>query len=375
MNAPTHNDHPLALFVPSLRGGGAERVMVDLANSFSRRGFPVDLVVAKAEGPYLAEVAPTVRLVNLQHRQVARCLPALIAYLRRRRPQAVLSTLPNANLGVLWARRLSGVTTRVVIREANSMSRVTTHAIAWKSRLVPYLAAHWYAQADAIIAVSAGVADELAGTLAIPRDRIRVIYNPSVTPDLFARAQEPPEHPWFTADELPVILAVGRLTRQKDYPTLLHAFSRVRKHYAVRLVILGEGEERLSLEGLVRELGMAQDVALPGFMTNPFSYMAHAAVFVLSSAWEGLPNTLIQALALGTPVVATDCVSGPREILDDGQYGPLVPVGDVEALAGAIGQTLTHPLPRERLASAAAPFSLEQSVDRYLQVFTNGSTG
>jgi glycosyltransferase involved in cell wall biosynthesis len=225
-----------------------------------------------------------------------------------------------------------------------------------------------YLAADGITAVSQGIAEDLVCSFGLPRERVTTIYNPVVTPELLAQAQAPLDHPWFAPDAPPVILGVGRLHPQKDFPTLLRAFARVRAVRVVRLVILGEGEQRAALQQLVAELGLTKDVALPGFVGNPFAYMARAGVFVLSSAYEGLPGVLIQALACGCPVVSTDCPSGPGEILEQGAYGPLVGVGDVAALAQAMLALLAHPPAAERLRHRAAEFSLDRAVDRYWRV-------
>jgi glycosyltransferase involved in cell wall biosynthesis len=348
--------------------GGAERSMLKLAGGIAARGYTVDLVlVARAEGPFLAEVPASVRLVDLKASRLMTSLPALVRYLRREQPAALLSVL-RANIMALLARRLAGVPTRVVVSERNTLSQQARHyASDLRMRLTPQLVRRFYPWADGIVAVSKGVADDLVQVARIPRERISVIYNPIVTPDLRAKAQAPLEHPWFGSGEPPVILAVGRLTAQKDYPTLIQAFAQVRKTRAARLLILGEGEERPVLEALVRQLGLEQDVRMPGFILNPYPFMVQAALFVLSSRWEGLPGVLIEALYCGAPLIATDCPSGPREILAEGKYGLLVPVGDPIALSRAIEATLagnrTHP-PRE----SWLPFELETVVSQYINV-------
>jgi len=187
-----------------------------------------------------------------------------------------------------------------------------------------------------------------------------------VSDDLDALASEPIEHPWLVPGPPPVVLAAGRLTAQKDFPTLLRAFARLVPERDLRLMILGEGPDRAALEAEIEALGLGDRVALLGFQANPFSYMARARLFVLSSAWEGLPGVLIQAMACGTPVVSTDCPSGPREVLEGGRLGPLVPVGDAEALARAIMQTLDAPLPAEILKARAAQYGLAPVSRRYL---------
>ena len=357
------DDKRIAVFLPSLAGGGAQRVMVTLANGFATRGVQVDLVVVTAEGAYLEDVSPHVRLVELGASRVLFSLPALVRYLRRERPHALLSALNHANVIALWARKLARTRTRLVVSERNTMSRDILnnrfkHIMPWLMRLS-------YPSADAIIAISKGVADDLAQTLSLPRERIDVIYNPAVTEHLYELSVLPLVHPWLAPDQPPVILAVGRLTVQKDYPTLIRAFAALRAHREARLVILGEGELRETLEAMVARLGIADDVAFLGFVDNPYAWMRQASLFVLSSAWEGFGNVLAEAMACGTPVVSTDCPNGPAEILENGTWGQLVPVGDAQALARAISETLdddTHP----DVSRYARSFGLHQALRGYL---------
>ena len=196
-----------------------------------------------------------------------------------------------------------------------------------------------------------------------------MVYNPVVSPGLEDEARQSISHPWFNRDGPPVILAVGRLTAAKDYPTLLRAFSMVYQKQPARLLILGDGKERAPLESMVRQLGLTENVQMPGFVVNPYAYMARARLLALSSRWEGLPGVLVEALACGTPVVSTDCKSGPREILENGRFGRLVPVGDPDALAAAILDTLQTIPDHALLKRRAEDFTLEKSVKEYLRVF------
>jgi glycosyltransferase involved in cell wall biosynthesis len=357
----------LAIFVPSMVGGGAERAMLNLAQGIAERGYAVDLVLARAEGPYLVQVPGSVRVVDLKASRVLASLPALVRYLRREQPEAMLSAMCHANIIALWARRMAGVPKQVVVSERNTLSRSARHASNRRGRLMPQLSRRFYPWADGIVAVSKGVADDLAQVAGLPRERIQVIYNPVVTPELRQKAQAPLEHSWFEPGQPPVLLAVGRLTVQKDFPTLIRAFAQVRQARPARLLILGEGQDRRGLETLVRQLGLERDVSLPGFIENPYPYMARASLFVLSSRWEGLPAVLIEALYCGAPLIATDCPSGPREILRAGQYGQLVPVGDATALAKAIETSLEGETPRPPWESWR-PFKLEAVVNQYINV-------
>jgi glycosyltransferase involved in cell wall biosynthesis len=349
----------LVFYFPSLAGGGAERQMLNLACGFADRGMKVDLVLAKAEGPYLADVPSSVRLIDLNCSRVLTSLPHLVAYLRREKPEAMVSALHHANIVAIWAKRLARVSTQLIISEHN-----VYRDLEW---WLPQLMHYFYPWADGIVAVSDGVADNLSRMARLRRDRIAVIYNPAVTPEVLDKARQPLLHPWFASNQPPVILATGRLTRQKDYPTLLRAFALTRDRCAARLLILGEGEARAELEQLIHTLGLDEHVALPGFVDNPYAYMARAAVFVLSSAWEGFACVLVEAMACGCPVVSTDCPSGPAEILEGGRFGQLVAVRDASAMAAAILRTIGEVGSRTTSNSQrrAMDFTLERAINAY----------
>lgn len=362
-----HQSCRIAIYIPSLRGGGAERVMVTLANGFAARGMQVDLVLASAEGPYLRDISQAVHIIDLRSRRVSTSLPGLVHYLRGTRPKVLLSALNHANVIAVLAHRLARVPTRLVVSERNNASHSANHPQSLRQRCVLPMMRWAYRKADAIVAVSEGVADDLAQSLNLSRERIDVVYNPVVTPGLEALAATPIDHPWLAENSPPVILAVGRLAAQKDYPTLLRAFAMVRAKHDYRLVILGEGKLRPLLEALVEKLGVGDSVLLPGFIDNPFAWMRRASLFVLSSAWEGLPNVLIQAMACGTQVVSTDCPSGPREILEGGKWGALVPVGDQDALAEEIISSMNS-RNSMRGVSRAYQFGVDNAISGYLKV-------
>ncbi|HTP02656.1 MAG TPA: glycosyltransferase [Anaerolineales bacterium] len=356
----------LAFFLPGLYEGGAERVILNLADGIAARGYPVDLVLARAEGPYMPQVPASVRLIDLKAARVLGSVPALAQYLRQERPVAMLSAM-FANLMALWAQRLSGVLDRLLISEHNTLSSVVTNQADMRWKWYPRLAGWFYPWATEIIAVSNGIAEDLARTTTIPRERIHVLYNPVVTAELVQKSTEPLQHAWFQPGEPPVIVSVGRLAPQKGFDVLIRAFSVLRQHRPMRLLILGEGDLRPSLEALIHELGLDADVCLQGFVQNPYPYMARASLFVLPSRWEGLPTVLIEALRLGTPIVATDCPGGTREILRNGQYGRMVPVDSPGALADAIAGSLDTPAcrpPEESWHTYESGFV----VDRYLQL-------
>lgn len=358
----------LAIFLPSLSGGGAERAMLNLAHGLSDRGWAVDLVLAKAEGPYLNNVHDSVKIVNLKASRALTSIPTLARYLRLERPKALLSAMDYANVVALWARRLAGIPELVVVNEQNTISRSARNSPRRRQRMVPHLVKRFYPWAEYIIGNSQGVSDDLSQMTGLPRERIKILYNPVVTPELREKAQEPLDHPWFEAGQPPVILAVGRLTIQKDFPTLIRAFAQVCQTWTARLIILGEGPDRQTLETLVNQLDLEDEVAMPGFVENPYAYMSQASLYVLSSRWEGLPTVLIEALYCGPPIIATDCPSGPREILADGQHGLLVPVGDITALAQAIEVGLAGKTPRPT-AESWRPYAVETVVDQYISLF------
>jgi glycosyltransferase involved in cell wall biosynthesis len=357
----------LAIFMPSFRGGGAERVMLTLAGGFADQNFAVDVLVAQHEGPLATQVHERVRVVDLQARRVMMAIPALVRYLRATAPDAMLAALAHANVVAAWAHALARAPTRLVLSEHTTASISAANAPQARARILPVFMRPAYRAADGVVAVSEGVAEDLARLLRMERARITAIHNPIVTPRLLALAAQPLDDPWFARGEPPVILSAGRLVPAKDFATLLRAFQAVRRNRPARLLILGEGTGRRALEALAAELGIAADVSMPGFVANPFCYMQRAAVFALSSRWEGFGNVLVEAMACGTPVVSTDCPVGPREILEGGRHGLMVPVGDADALARAITAQLDAPLAATVVERSRA-FSLDAALSRYRQV-------
>lgn len=305
-------------------------------------------------------------MVDLGASRPLTALPALIRYLRTHRPYALATTITNANLAALWAVRLAGVPVRCLVREASTLSVELAHSSALNRWLLPHLIGHAFRRADVIVAPSRGVADDLARVTGLCRDTIEVVYNPVVSSAMTQRADQAAGHRWLDNPAVPVVVGMGRLTRQKDFATLIRAFACLRGNLPAKLVILGNGEERAALLALAGTLGIAADIDLPGFVKNPHAYLSRASLFVLSSRWEGLPGVLIEALACGVRVVSTDCPSGPREILADGTYGELVPVGDPKALAGAMQRALAGEFTAADPATQLAHFDICTGVDRYL---------
>ncbi len=360
----------IAIFLPTLVGGGAERVMLNLADEFASRGCQVDFVLAQCEGAFMSQIPVSVNLVELNTSHVksgrsVRSLPALVRYLRQERPAAVLTGL-HANIIAVWAKKISGVPFRLILSEHNTTTGHRQTYPLWTKAIFPTLKRWFYPMADKIIAVSYGVAEDLQNG-GIPREKITIVANPIITNQMVAKTSENLEHDWFAPGQPPVLLSVGRLTAQKDFPLLIKAFAEIHRTRPARLLILGDGSDRSILLSLVANLGVEKDVSLPGFVHNPYPYMKHAAVFVLSSQWEGLPTVLVEALYCGAPIVSTDCHSGPRQILKDGAYGRLVPVGDQKSLASAILQTLDSPRTYQP-AECWRPYEAGFVVEQYLNL-------
>jgi glycosyltransferase involved in cell wall biosynthesis len=359
----------IAIFIQSLTIGGAERMSLNLIEGLVQNDIQVDLLLADRSGGLLSEVPPGVNVIDLHGKRVLFSLFPLVRYLRMRCPALLYSVQIHTSLIAIWAVRLAQVHIPLVISPRNMLSTVLASGPGIRNRLVIKLARLFFRSADAAICVSQGVAEDLIKVTGMPRQKTHVVYNPVVSLELEQKAQESIAHPWFAFDDPPVILAVGRLVPQKGYSTLLRAFSMILQKHPAHLLILGEGQERASLEPLAKQLDLTENVQMPGSVKNPYAYMARARLLVLSSEWEGLPNVLVEALACGTPVVSTDCRSGPSEILDGGRYGRLVPVGDADALALAILETLQETPDRNLLRQRAQDFTLEESVRKYIRIF------
>ncbi len=358
----------ITLFLPSLIGGGAEKIMVNLARGFSERGHKVDLALVNAVGPFIKDIPDTVRLVDCGAKRIISSLPKLVNYLRQVKPDVMLSTLEPTNIIAVWARFLSRESFKLYLRMENTYSIELKNITQLKGRIIWKLAPVFYPCADGLITLSQGVADDFKNYVSLADDRIAVINSPVDIEDIKSKALLPIEHPWFKEGELPVILGIGRLAKQKDFPTLIRAFELLRKTKPARLVILGEGEERSVLENLVHESGLNNDVDMPGFVDNPYAYLSRASVFVLSSAWEGLSVVTIESLAVGTPIVSTDCPHGPSEVLDSGRYGKLVPVGDSPSMAEAILKTMSDRPEKSYLQYQSQKYSFDIKVNEYLKI-------
>ena len=348
--------------------GGIPNVLVNLMNGLAAADTPIDLLVNGRDIPELDRLRRDIRVIDLSRRSGLTVTLRLAGYLSNERPSALLSTRERAGRQALYARRLARSAVRILVRVGthNSVSLQQRNLV--QRFLRRRALAFTYRRVDGIIAVSRGVAADLAAASGLPPERIVTLNNPTVPEDVRERAAVAVAHPWLQPGAPPVIMALGRLARVKDYPTLLQAFARLRATAPLRLMILGDGNQRGAILDLASHLGVAADVALPGFVANPYSYLSKATLFVLCSRREGSPNALIEALAVGTPVVATDCPSGPGEILDHGRIGRLVSVGDVEGLAGAMKATLDRPPDPDRLRDAVRPFGMAAGIEAYRRV-------
>jgi glycosyltransferase involved in cell wall biosynthesis len=361
----------VCLFILRFGDGGVERMMVNIARGLSLKGVKVDFIVKNKDVPYLHLLPEKVRIITFPVTRPRDALPKLVNYLQENDPDIVLSAKILDDQIALAAKQQHTGRTRFYLRPGTALiSRMEARGMGWlrrwlKSRHLTKL----FRQADGIVAVSQGVADEVEQLSGVAHDKITVIKNPTITPELYEQAQAAPDDPWLKEGQSPLILGIGGLRKQKDFPTLIKAFAKVREQMACRLMILGQGNKEAMLCRLAQELNLGEDFRLAGFVTNPYLYLKRASLFVLSSLWEGSPNVLTEALALGTPSVSTNCPSGPFEITRNGKVAPLVPVGDVEALAMAMLHTLRHPPDPVPLQEAVSEYSLETSAASYLAAF------
>lgn len=361
----------IAIFIPTLTGGGVEKNMVNLSRAFVDRGHAVDLVLANAVGPLVTEVDPRVNVVDLKSSRVIFSLPDLSRYMRSSKPDVLLAGMGHANLVALAARWFSGGKCKVVVSVHTVLSKYLDNPDQKRTGLVPHLARWAYPRASGIIAVSGDVADDLAKISHLERASIKVIGNPVITPELRAGFSLRPAHRFFGENFPPVVLSVGRLDAQKGFDVLIEAHARLVGDLPHRLLILGEGPSRINLESLVQERGVTDSVDLPGFVSEVPGYIAQSRVFALASRVEGFGNVLVEALAGGLPVVAADCSGGPAEILAGGEFGHLVPVDDVSAFVEAIRAALTGEVDVPALKSRAEDFSLESVASQYLEYFAD----
>ncbi len=398
------SQRPVAIVTPSLAGQGAERKALYIAAGLLERGHRVDLLLHRMLCHYPEEVPEGVRIFFVSGRGDARTRSALdrvpviprpfapdpphgrVRYPRLtaagRLPRGQWPLLASARLP-RWAAAIAGYTDRERPRALLAMNVLATAAAAMASNLARHRA--WtvatlheplagrrlrrarrsYPAADAVVGVSRGVTGEFARIPGLASERVHTVYNPILGEFIARKSREPVDHPWLDETGPPLVVAIGKLIERKGFATLLHAFARLAARRPARLIVLGEGRFRSRLVSLAKRLGIARQVEFPGFAENPYAFLARADLFVLSSRNEALPTVLIEAMVCGCPVVSTDCDFGPREILEGGRHGPLVPVGDPDALAAAMLAVLDEPPPREALRDRAGFFDAARAVDRY----------
>lgn len=360
---PLQSAH-IGIFVPTLTIGGAQRVALNLANGLVEHGFKIDLVVQEAVGAFLRQVDARIRIINLNSPGIIGRFTGLVQYLKREQPTVLLSILDNINVAA-FAKHISGVSTRIIISLHINLPEPVETLKTW---IKPLLIRYSYRFADGIVAVSRGVAENIALITRMPVQQIHVIPNPIALPSEIELDADTLCHPWFEPGQPPVLLGAGRLVKDKDFVTLIRAFAIVRQQVHCRLMILGDGEQRPQLEALIHQLGIESCVTLPGFAENLYPYLAKASIFVLSSRIEAFGNVLVEAMSVGTPVVATHCGSGVIEILEAEKYGQMVAIADPSQLAEAILATLRDPLDADVLQQRAKMFELKQIVNQYIQV-------
>lgn len=357
----------VVFYLSNLRSGGTEWFALRLARGLKQAGFAPSFLVARPVGELLPLIEKEFEITGLSGAGynppgIAKIIPATRRFIKKTRPDAVISGLPLMNIALAWAVKNIAPRPRLIMVEHMRLEggSVETFRQFFKREFLRRA----YGEADEVIAVSDTAAADLEEVLSLPSGKVKRIFNPVIPEDFAALAQEPPPHPWLADKKAPVLVAVGRLLRVKDYPTLLRAFADMRKARDLRLIIFGEGPDRPRLEALIRDLGIGDSVALPGAIPNVFAALRAADAFVLSSVSESFGNVIVEALACGTPVVSTDC-GGPREILAEGKWGLLVPPRDPQSLAAALFYALEQKHDRAALAARGREFSVEKAVAEY----------
>ncbi len=354
----------IAFFLPDLRGGGAQKMVLNMAHEFTARGDKVDLVVASSEGVFAKKVKSTVRLIDLKKSRTVLSILPLSKYLEKERPDILVCALFHANLTAIIAKLVAGSShTKFILTERNFFSKRIKDS-GYERFYIPLLTRILYPYADMVIGISKGVADDIQAQAKLRPAMTGWIHNPVVTPDM--RGVQIPAN---RNRSKPVIITSGRLVEQKDHETLLKAFAALVKKRPAILKILGTGPRETELKNLASDLGIADDVTFEGFVENSLNHFSNADLFVISSRWEGFCNVIVEALLCGLPVVSTDCPSGPAEILDNQKFGILVPVRDDAALAVAMESALNRSWDKNAQRARAMDFTVEKICDSYAAVF------
>lgn len=357
----------IGLFFGSFEGGGAERMMVNLAKGLAEKGIDITIYVVNSTGPYLKEVPENIPIKSFDAKYgVKSIVPKIRKVLKNDGLTAFISTQMHINSAVGIAAIGLKIKPRIIFREANTPSQIIN------SRIEGQIYKWCYSFADHFVAVSMGVKQDMVKYFSLAESKVSVIYNPAIDESIYDKMNEEVDHPWFIDSAIPVIIGVGRFAPQKAFEDLVDAFIFVSKQREARLVILGkknEGSDYFKMiQKKIHDSGFKDDIALLGFVDNPFKYLKRADIFVLSSKFEGLPGVLIQAMACGCPVVSTDCPSGPREILNNGEFGKLTNIGEHVELGKAIIETLKSDPNKGKLEQRASFFSVDNSSKSYLEL-------
>lgn len=344
-------------------------MMVNLINQLSSRtDLSIDLLLIRDTSEYLKHLSPAVNQIKLGTKHSATSFIPIFRYLTNTNPDAILVAKERAGKSVLLARFLARNNSTIALRLGTNLATAMRYK-HWLTRLARFKSIqYFYKHFTAIIAVSHGVAKDTHKISKVPLNKIHVVRNPVITDKLLNQSQLPPSHPWLVDKKYPVIIGIGRLTRQKGFDTLIRAFAHINQKIDSRLIILGDGNLKNELEALSKQLGVFEKIDFPGFSDNPYSYLRTADLFILSSRWEGSPNALTEAMALGTQVVSTNCPSGPSELLHDGDIAPLVPVDDPDAMAKAAIQILEKPVDSERIRNAVTDYQPAIAARNYLKI-------
>lgn len=366
MNAKMNNTH-IAVYIPSLGSGGGDKMALNLCRGLSKLKYNVDLIVLK-DDVLKNNLINSLELHNTRliyfDKNTKKRIRDLVNYLKKEQPEVILSA-KGGDVETIKAKKIAKVATKVVLRHGTTFSQRDKYRPFFR-RIISKIKLRWiFSRADLIIANSKGVANDVIKIGKIPAEKVKVLPNPTIVPEMFKLGEEKIEHEWFLNKDSYIILGAGGFRKSKDFPTLVKAFFLLQKEVSARLVILGQGRQKKKIEGLIEYFGIKDKVWLPGHEDNPYKFMAKSDLFVLTSLWEGCPNVLIEALAFGTPVVSTDCPSGPREILQNGIYGKLVPLRDPEKLKEAMKFTLKNPMPKHFLKQAVTSYTLDESCKAY----------
>lgn len=364
----------IAIVLPDLRGGGAERLHVTLANDWVKRGYKVTFVLIRKDGELLSLLSENVKVVELGVNRIRQAISPLKIYFKKSKPDIILAAMWPLTSATVIAWLLSGKQGHLFLSDHNQLSMSCIKELNVSPLFLKFLIRMTYPFANGIITVSQGVKKDLCRLGRLPANQVKVIYNPAATGRAITHRNRPVcrEKIWEGSFKHH-ILSVGSLKKQKDHSTLICAFSQLPPQLKAKLIILGEGALRRELEMLVNQLGLDKQVSMPGFVADPAPWFMTADLFVLSSQWEGFGNVLVEALEYGVPVVSTDCTSGPSEILDNGRFGKLVPVGDEIALAQAISKAFTEKPNQAMLKGRANYFSVERISKQYLKFFSDKS--